>query len=427
MHRYFNGVRDKEYRRISLPELYEIFRKNVRALEKVKVETRNALGYVLAEPIYARFDRPLADISHVDGFAVNASDLVYASKHTPVVLKLVKSIDPRRADSYKLRRGETVFVETGYPIPEGANAVVPVEDVEVKGDRILFIKPVVPGNHVFKRGTDFRENSLVFRRGTRITPLVVKALLDLGYDEVLVYRRPRVSILSIGDELIDEAYKPGFNKLPASTRFMDAYSLEYYGAEITCTRIVPDDPPTIASEVSNLLGGVDLVVTIGGVSMGPRDYTWIALYRELKPNVWWRGIKILPGRSNSGMIVDDKPVINQPGLHQSSFTTLVLILTPLVNYMQGRGLKPVYPFREVMLTEDLVSSRYIDHYRIHFLELGDGEATPIENPGSYHLRPMTASTAFTVVDPGIERIRKGSYIRAYFYPPVHVPRAHPIL
>lgn len=416
---YFREYGFKKFRHISLDDLYRLIRGSISRVEKIRVDVRKAIGYVLAEDIKAKYDRPEIDISHVDGFAVRSEDLSIASTYLPAKLRIVKNIDPRKASSYVLSRGETVFVETGYPIPPNADAVIPIEYVKIIGDHILVDKPVYRYYHVFRRGSDYRAGETVFIHGTYISPLIVKTLLDLGYEEVIVYRKPRIAIYSIGDELVDRAYRPGSGYLPASTRYLEEYVLKYYGAEIIESRIIPDEPSIIAENVTSVLNNVDLVITIGGVSMGPRDHSWLTLYKTLKPKIWWRGVKIFPGRSNSGLIINGKLVINQPGLHQSSISTLILIITPILNYLQGRVLKPEYPCFEVCLENDIYFNKYLDHYKIGFLRVSNGKAYFLSSPGSYHLKPVVSSNAFIVVEPGIERIRKESFIDACIYPPIH--------
>ncbi len=416
---YFREYGFKKYRHIMLNELYDIVYRFVDRLNKVHIDVRKALGHVLGEEIRAKYDRPDKDISHVDGFAVRTDDLSSSPIYSPTRLRIVKGIDPRHADKYVLDRGETVFVETGYPIPSNADTVLPIEEVRIEDEYIVVDKPVYKYYHVFRRGSDYRAGDTVFTPGTRVSPFIVKVLLDLGYEEIVVYRKPRIAIYSVGDELVDQPYRPGSGYLPASTRYLDEQALKYYGAEIIDSRIIPDDPQAITSHVKQVLDKTDLVVTIGGVSMGPRDYSWATLYKNLRPRIWWRGVKIFPGRSNSGLIIDNKLVINQPGLHQSSLSTLILILTPILNYLQGKPLKPLYPCFKVCLENDIQFKKYFDHHKIGFLEVRGDKAYFIESPGSYHLRPMTSSNAFTIVGPGIERIRRQSYVDACIYPPIH--------
>jgi len=417
---YFSVLSVKRYSHISLDELYRMLKASVKRVEVVRADPRKAVGLVLAEDLYAKFDRPEKDISHVDGFAVRSQDLLSTSTFYPTRLRLVKDVDPRNADKYSLKRGEAVFVETGYPIPENADAVIPVEAVRVEGGYIVVDKPVHKYYQVFPKGSDYVAGELVAKRGSRITPLLAKALLDLGFEEVLVYRRPRVVVYGVGDELRDEPYRPGMSFLPASSLYLDMEAMKYYGGEIVETGILPDSPEAIAGSVERALAKADLVITIGGVAMGPRDYSWLSLHERLKAEVWWRGVKVLPGRATSGFVVNGKVVVNQPGLPLSTLSSLILILTPLLNYMQGLELEPKYPCTEVVIENDISFTGFTDHYKIAFLRVEGRRARFIEARGSYYLKPALASNAFTLVDPGIERIRQESFVEACFYPPLHI-------
>jgi len=417
---YFDGYKRKLYTHVDLDKLYSLFKKHVKPIEKIKIDVRKSIGYIIAEDVYAKYDRPLKNISHVDGFAVRSDDVFNASQFSTIKLKIVKNIDPRKADTYILGRGETVFVETGYPIPVNADAVIPVENVEVKDEYIIVDKPVYRYYQVFLKATDFKQGELAIPKGTRITPLHVKILMDLGYSEVFVYRKPRISILNIGSELVDSPFNPESENLPASTMYLDTYSLTYYGGEIVDNKIIPDDPGLILEAVKNSLENSDVVITIGGVSMGPRDYTWMSIVSGFERSIYWRGVKIFPGRATSGFIIDGKPVINQPGLPLSSLSCLILVITPLINYLQGGVLKPSYPCFEVKLMNDISFKTFIDHYKLAFLKVEDGKASMVEMKGSYYLKTVLHSNSFTVLTPGVETIRKDSYIDACIYPPLHV-------
>uniref|UniRef100_A0A7C4H907 Molybdopterin molybdenumtransferase MoeA n=1 Tax=Staphylothermus marinus TaxID=2280 RepID=A0A7C4H907_STAMA len=423
----FENIQEKKYSYIDLKDLYDLLRTSISRVDIVKINVKESVGYVLAEEIKAKYNRPLYDISHLDGFAVKYDDLIHASKYNPVKLRIVNGIDPRRAGEYELKNGEAVFVETGYPVPVNADVVIPVEDVTVDHNYIIVDKLYSRYANVFREGSDFRENESVLKYGIRITPLIQKVLIDMGYETIRVYRKPRISIINVGDELIDDFYKPESDKLPVSTMWIDKHVFEYYGSEIIETSIVPDDSTAIVNKVFESIDKSDLIVTIGGASLGPRDLVWTSLYRELKPSKWWRGVKTLPGRVTSGLIVNGKLVLIQPGLPQSSIVSLIFIATPVVEYMQGLDLKPAYSCIEVCLAEDIVFSKFIDFYRVVFLNVVENKAYVVKNLGSYYLNPMVNSNSFTILEPGFERIRENSVVNACFYPPLFQPVRNRVL
>ncbi len=416
----YSFIYEKIYKHMDLSKLYDLIRNNVRPLKTIRIDVRNAYNYVLAEDIYSPIDRPIDDLSHVDGFAVRYEDVKHASRESPVRLRIVKDINPRSAGEHEIREGEAVFVETGYPIPKGSDLVIPAEDVEIRDEYIIVYKSYEKYQHVFPRGTDYKAGSLVFRKGTRISPFMIKTMLDLGIGKIVVYDKPRVAIYSVGNELVDQPYDPSTGKLPTSTRIVDKYAVEYYGGIVIEEGKLNDDPGEIVGTIDNILDFVDMVITIGGVSMGPRDYSWISLYKKYKPRHYWRGLKIHPARSTSGLIIGDKIIINQPGLHQSSLSALILVITPILNYLQGMGIEPRYKCFRMISYRDYFENKMIDHYRVRPVRIiNDSFGEILSMKGSYYLSPVNNGDAFTVLKPGVRGVGKGDVFKACIYEPVY--------
>ncbi len=418
---YYNFVSRKLYRRISLENLYNLLREAIRPLEKIQVDVRESTGYILAEDVVSPVDRPHLDISHVDGFAVRCEDVAEASESNPVKLRIVEGVDSRRAEEYELKRGEAVLVETGYPLPRGADAVVPVEMTRLEDNYVIISARIPCGFHVFHKASDLQKGEVIARKGERITPMIMKTLMDLGIEKVLVYRRPRVALLNIGSEVVDEPVPPGKGLVPASTKYLMNALITHYGGKIVHEEIIPDDPSEIVRRIREVLPSVDMVVTIGGVSMGPKDYTWISLYEYFKPEYYWRGTKIHPARSLSGMVVNGKPVINQPGLPQSSLSAAVFAILPLLNHLQGRGLRLELPYTVGESTEEYVFHKFIDHYRIRYANILNSKINVIMTVESYDLSPILKSNGFIIIPPMKDKIEKNEKLIVYHLPGVHNP------
>ncbi len=410
----------KTFRYVDLIEIYNMIMNNIKTTNTVHIDIRDSYGYVLAEDIYSPYDRPVYNISHVDGYAIKYEDLKEATSDQ-VKFKVVKGIDPRRAHEYELHKGEAVFIETGYPLPRGADTVIPIEDTFLINDYVVIPKKHMRGEHVFPRSTDYKKGELIIGKGTRITPFIIKALLDLGVGKIRVYRKPRVIIYSVGDELVDEPFRNEEWKLPMSTKYLDKYVIRYYGGQVIDEVKLPDNPRIIASRIRDDLDRADLFITIGGVSMGPKDHSWISLYEEFKPKQYWRGTKIHPARSTSGIIVKDKLIINQPGLHQSSLSALFFLIVPVINYLQGLSLEPSYPFIKARVKNEYIDKKYIDHYRLRPVKVFDEVAEIIDIMGSYYLRPLIESNGFIVLKPGIEYLRSNEIVNIFYMPPINYP------
>ncbi len=411
---------DRLYRYSDPVDVLEMFRAYLEPRVQ-EIDTRYSYGYVLAEDIYSPIDRPFTDISHVDGYAVRSIDTRGASSRNPVRLRVVRDVDPRNAHRYRLGTGEAVFVETAYPLPEGADAVVPVESVRREDDTVVIYREVSSGSDVFHRGSDFRNGEKIASRGDVIGLSLYRALMDLGVKRVKVYRRPRIAIVGVGSELTEEIVEPSTERITASSSYFLKHLLEHHGARVVYTGLAKDDPADLVSKINYLLRKrIDLIVTIGGVSMGPKDFTWITLYRYYAPKVFFRGLKIHPGRSTSGLLAGDTPVINLPGLPQSTLAGTLFLLLPMINYMLGRGFNIELPYTMAYFDKDYIFDKYIGFYRLRFLKIDydSGKAEMIRGLGSYHVSIFLKSDAFTIVEPGVKELNKGSRIKAYFLEPL---------
>lgn len=385
------------------------------------IDVRESLGRFLAEDVRAPVARPWAHISHVDGFAVRAADTSGASSTSPAVLRLVEGVDSRGAHLYEIRPGEAVYVETGYPLPAGADAVIPVEATRVEGGKVYVFRPAKPGQDVFPKGADVEEGALIARAGTRVTPMLRKLLIDLGIPEVKVFARSRAALFPVGDEIVDEVVPPTTGKIPNSSGYAVADAIRYYGGDIVHTKILPDDPATIRDEVAAVIGDVDLVVTIGGVSLGPRDRTWSAIMEGVEARWSFRGIMVQPGRVTSGIALDGAAVINLPGLPQSTFSGSLFVLIPVLKHLQGQEPVARYPSTALTHRGEYVVKEYSSFRRLRFVSIDKeaGEARIYPRKGSYYVSPMALSDGVTVIPPGKVVVGDGEEIRVWFPPPFY--------
>ncbi len=375
-----------------------------------------AIGLVVAEDVRAEKERPEHSVSRVDGFAVRSEDTVRAGRESPVRLKLVREVDPRNASSYKLKRGEAVQVDTGFPIPEGADACVPVEKTIVEENSIIVSEPVRPGENIIARGSDFRKGSTILFKGEIVREVHTRALLDTGVEELLVYEPPRVLLHPVGDELVDPwELHDGAAGVPETSRLLLAGLLSPIPARIEFGDILPDDPPTIMSAIEEALDkGVDIIVTISGTSIGRKDHTWLTLREKLKPKYAYRGVRGMEGKTNSGMALDGTLVINLPGFTQSMLSGAILILSQILSYMNGFGLRICFPC-ESLIAENTVELGSPELYRVRFVEkTGSGTGKVFPRPLAPHaVYELTRSDGFIIAEPGRTHVRKGDAIIVY--------------
>jgi putative molybdopterin biosynthesis protein len=286
--------------------------------ETVRVE--DSLGRVTSGPVAALISSPFYHSSAMDGYAVRFPDTFGASETSPKTL--------RTGD-------EAVYVDTGDPMPEGFNAVIMVEDVNVSEDTIEFISPVTPWQNVRTVGEDIVATELILPESQRIRPVDIGAMLAGGHVEVDVRKRPRVAVIPTGTELVEPGaeLKRG-DIIEYNSRVMAALVTEWGGEPIRHA-IVPDDKDRLSEAVLQILEKADLIVINAGASAGSEDYT-SAVIRELG-EVLVHGVSIKPGKPLILGWVRGKPVIGAPGYPVSTYLTFTLFARPLI--MRWLGLE----------------------------------------------------------------------------------------
>ncbi len=228
-------------------------------------------GRVLAEDLKARDPLPRFDQSAMDGYAVQASDLVSAGVESPVELKLKNEVAAGDDPKFELNPGETARIFTGAPVPSGADAVVIQEKVEGSSGRVQFFEPVEAGANIRYRGGEIEPGKTLLSAGQPLSPPGVGLALSQGVEMVKVYRRPSAAVLSTGEELVPPTTEPGPGEKRDSSNITLVKELEPLVDEVDSKR-VGDRPAKIKTILSNYLDNYDVVFTLGGVSVGEKDY-----------------------------------------------------------------------------------------------------------------------------------------------------------
>jgi molybdopterin molybdotransferase len=252
--------------------------------EKVKLE--EALGGVAAQQVRSKIPVPPFRNSAVDGYAVRSADTGAAEQ--PIKLKLLAEQPAGEYFRKKLGRGQAVKVMTGAPVPAGADAVVPVEEAEEEGGYVILKRQVHPGENVREAGEDVTKGTVIMEKGTVLTPPHLGLLAACGFNEVLVYRRPRVAVLITGNELCrpGERLKPG--KIYDSNSTILQALIRTSGAELISLKWVKDDLKSMTAAIKLASARADIIITSGGVSVGDYDLVKVAAVKAGAREIFWK-------------------------------------------------------------------------------------------------------------------------------------------
>jgi molybdopterin molybdotransferase len=302
-----------------------------RPLDEERVPLAEAFGRTLASDVAARRVQPPFASSAMDGYALRAADAAAADARLTVVGEAAAG----RPFAGRLGRGEAARIFTGAPLPEGADSVAMQELAQRVGDAVTFTASVAPGDHIRSRGSDFAEGEILLSTGRRLTARDVALAAAADHPSLAVRRRPRVAILSSGDELAAPGEARGPAQIVASNAFAIAGVVAAAGGEPFDLGAAPDDPVALADRLATARRAkADVLTTIGGASVGDHDLVRKALADAGMSLDFWR-IAMRPGKPLIHGRLDAMSVLGLPGNPTSATVCAILFLRPLVRALLG--------------------------------------------------------------------------------------------
>ena len=306
------------------------------ALGAEEIPLLDAYNRVLRENVVSALDIPPFSRSTVDGFAVKAEDTFGAEENQPVTLSVRGVVNIGELPKICIGKGEAAEIATGAPVPDGADAVVMVEDTDRKDAELRVYRAVTKDGNVMKKGSDIKKGETVLKAGQVLGASEIGVLAALGLTKAKVFTVPVVAVLSTGGEVTE----PG-RELPAGKIYdINAYSLctavRESGGNPVYLGVVPDDEAALRKALERALASADMVLTSGGVSVGPHDLTPKIVNSLGKPGVFVSGIAVKPGKPTTVALVDGKPVFALPGHPTSALLLFHLLARPVIQAMSGR-------------------------------------------------------------------------------------------
>jgi molybdopterin molybdotransferase len=339
---------------ISVAEALAHVMEGLRPLEAERVPLEEARGRVLAEDLAARLTQPPFDASAMDGFAVRAADIA----KLPATLRLIGEALAGTGFHGEVKRGETVRIFTGAPVPKGADMIVIQENADLKDD-IVTVKEAEAGKHIRPRGQDFKQGEMLLREGMRLGPRELMLAAAMNHAELPVRRRPKVAILSTGDEVVPPGSELGPDQIVSSIAVGLAALIEAQGGEAMSLGIAKDTPESIVT-LARAGSAADILVTIGGASVGERDLVSAALRSEGLEVVFHK-VAIRPGKPLLYGKMGPQRILGLPGNPVSAFVSAVVFLVPMLRRLLGVA-EAERELVEAILEGDLAANGPRQHY-----------------------------------------------------------------
>lgn len=393
------------YEMLEVQRALDIILEKARPLGVERVELTRARGRFLAEDVMADEDLPALPRSSVDGYAMLASD-------SATQLEVLEEVTAGRLASARVQPGAAVRIMTGGMLPEGADAVVMVEDVdEVDGHAILQRKPRA-GENVHPPGMDLTRGQSVLRKGERIGAAEVGLLATVGCAQVPVFRKPKVAVLATGDELVEPHQTPPPGAIRDSNRYALMAAADEAGAEVVWNGHALDDEAALERVMREGLAAADVLLTSGGVSMGTRDL--IKPLLERMASIHFGRIAFKPGKPLTfATTAEGKFAFGLPGFPVSSLVTFEVFVRPALLKLQGaeRFLRPRV---EAALGHELRPDAFRLEYQRATLAWEEGRfvARTTGLQSSSRLMSITGANALLEIEPGNEVLQTGTMVPA---------------
>ncbi len=383
------------------------------------ISLQGSLNRILAEDVGADASVPAFEKSAMDGYAVVAEDTFGSSQTNPSLLKLVGESKIGELPMKTLRKGEAIAIATGAPVPQGANAVVMVENTKrVDTGDVEMYAAVTPGENISHIGEDVKQGTVVLERGRKLKPPDLGLLVALGRETVSVMRRPKVAILSTGNE-VSESGPVTSGRIVDVNRPVLMAMVEECGGVPLDLGIAKDDAEQISKKLKRGLSSADLVLVTAGTSVGKGDLVPDVINALGKPGMLVHGIAMRPSLPTGLAVVNGKPIVSLPGLPVSAMIAFSTFVQPLILRMLGTEQDP-QPKIRARATKRIVGVPGFRTFIRVLVREKEGKlfVEPLRAPGSGILTTLTRANGMVVVPENVEGYDEGAEVEVQLFRPV---------
>ncbi|WXG43200.1 MAG: gephyrin-like molybdotransferase Glp [Promethearchaeati archaeon SRVP18_Atabeyarchaeia-1] len=386
-------------------------------LDSERVSTRDSLNRILSADVRSPTNVPHFERSSRDGYAVKSSDTFGAGEVKPIFLQVVGEVLAGAKANGLISKGECMRISTGAIVPRGADSVVMLEYTEEEADGVGVHRPTSPGENIIKIGSDVKAGDYVFRRGRKLSAFDSGALAALGFSEISVFRRPNVSIMSTGNELLSAGQELEEGKVYDINSVTIHQAVIESGAIPIDLGIFPDDPILLVSAINSALSSSDVILASGGTSKGPGDLLLSAIKELGEPRFLVHGIAIKPGKPTILASIKDKLLITLPGYPTSALVVYYVLVDPTIRKMAHEA-----PYAYQRVKAHTSTRFYSEIGRKEFkpcrITKTDAEGIHVEPSvtGSEAIKTLIDADGFIIIDEETEFVNEGQEVEFYVFP-----------
>ncbi len=381
------------------------------------IDILDAYHRILASDIHATEDLPPFPRSSVDGYAVIARDTFGATETLPVILEVSGEVRMGEIPSITLNSGKAIKIPTGGALPQGSDAVVMFEHTNQLSDELIeVLKPAGIGENVIQKGEDIRKGEPVLKKGHRLRPQDIGALAGLGIYSVSVYKKPVVSIISTGDEIVDRKDII----MPGEIRDINSYNLYglimQYGGIPKRRGIYRDDLRVIRNAIEEALNDSDMLLISGGSSVGTKDLTSGIIDEIGKPGVLFHGVMMKPGKPLIGGIINNRVIFGIPGHPAATTICFIRFVKPVLEYISGLKMDEIPKKVKAKLTSNIPSApQRTDHIRVKLLKKDSRfYAEPVFGKSGL-ITTLTSSDGIVIIPPERPGLEKDEEVDVFLF------------
>lgn len=384
---------------IRIEEAYKLVTEAVEPMGTGKADIKDSLHRVLAEDIISDVDMPPFNKSAMDGYACKEKDL-------DKPLEIIESIPAGKTPEKRVKNGQCSEIMTGAPVPEGADCVIKVEDTTINEKGMVVFAGKTGSLNIAYKAEDVAKGELLIPKGTFLEPQHIAILASTGYASPLLARKPRVAIISTGDEIVEPDQKPGLSKIRNSNAYQLMAQLTKCGAIPEYMGIARDEKEATYDLISRAVKNHEVTILSGGISMGQYDFI-PEVFEELGVEVLFKTIAVQPGKPTLFGKLGNKRIFGLPGNPVSAFNTFELLVRPYLRMSMGgeSGWKVLQlPMGKTYSRKKSERDSFIP------VKIEDGRVFPKDYHGSAHIQALIDADGFIMIPIGSTELKEGETV-----------------